>query len=289
MDVLRRGGEKALGGLRRRERRVAYAGGEGLPIREEIVQEWEGADVVVTRNGYGSLCLNTPRAMFVDVDGASVAAGLWGCAGLLLGAVAGAVAGPWLLELPKSRLLGALAGAAILWALATLVARIRQAVDLRYSNPLEWVRGRVASWCDSHPPWSVRLYQTPAGVRLLVMHGAFEPTSEEARAFMKLVGADPLYVRMCELQKCFRARVSPKPWRVGMTAHFKAGGTWPVLDEAKLSRRSEWVLQYEAQSARHASCRYVETLGSRRSDPRVEEVRRIHDELSRAETRLEIA
>jgi hypothetical protein len=121
------------------------------------------------------------------------------------------------------------------------------------------------------------------------MHGAFEPTSEEARAFMKLVGADPLYVRMCELQKCFRARVSPKPWRVGVTAHFKAGGTWPVLDEAKLSRRSEWVLQYEAQSARHASCRYVETLGSRRSDPRVEEVRRIHDELSRAETRLEIA
>src|SRR5512147_1033703 len=58
LEVLRLGGEKALEGLRRRERRVAYAGGEGLPIREEIVREWEGAEAVVTRNSYGSLCLN---------------------------------------------------------------------------------------------------------------------------------------------------------------------------------------------------------------------------------------
>ena len=101
LDVLRRGGEGALAGLRRRERRVAYAGGDGLPIREEIAQEWEGAEVVVTRNGYGSLCLNTPRAMFVDVDGASSAVGLLGCLGILAGAFAGAMLGPWWPDLPK--------------------------------------------------------------------------------------------------------------------------------------------------------------------------------------------
>ena len=289
LDVLRRGGEKALRGLRRRERRVAYAGGEGLPIREEIVREWEGAEVVVTRNSYGALCLNARRAMFVDIDAKHAGAGCCGCLGVLAGAAAGAVAGPWWPDLPRPRLLGALAGAALLSGIAVLVARIRPALSLRHSDPLEWARRRIAAWCDLRPEWSVRIYETPAGVRLLVAHDTFDPTDARARAFMKFADADPLYVRMCELQKCFRARVSPKPWRIGMKTHFRAGGPWPILDEGQLARRSEWVREYEERSAGHASCRYVETVGTGRMAPGVEEVRRIHDDLSRADTRLEIA
>jgi hypothetical protein len=289
LEVLRLGGEKALEGLRRRERRVAYAGGEGLPIREEIVREWEGAEVAVTRNSYGSLCLNARRAMFVDIDGMPVASGCWGCLAILAGAVAGAITGPWWIDLSRPRLLGALAGAALFWGIALLAVRMGRALSLRRSNPLEWARRRIAAWCESHPEWSVRVYETPAGVRLLVAHAAFDPTDERARDFMRFVDADPLYARMCELQRCFRARVSPKPWRIGMEDHFRAGGTWPILDEAKLALRSEWIEEYEARSARHASCRYVETVGSGRTAPEVDEVRKIHDDLSKAETRLEIA
>ncbi|WP_245879372.1 hypothetical protein [Xanthomonas pisi] len=50
--------------LPRRERLAAY--GEGLPIREEIVAQ-EGS-LVLTRNSYGALCLNTPNVLFADVD-----------------------------------------------------------------------------------------------------------------------------------------------------------------------------------------------------------------------------
>jgi hypothetical protein len=289
LDVFRRGGEKALDGLKRRERRVAYAGGEGIPIREEIVQEWEGAEVVVTRNGYGSLCLNVPRAMFVDIDTRTASGGYWGCLGFLLGGAAGAIAGPWWPSLPAPRLIGAVAGAVLHSRVALFAARFVHARNLRYSLPVEWVRRRVTVWCESRPRWAVRLYETPAGVRLLVVHAEFDPADEEARAFMQFVGVDPLYARMCELQGCFRARVSPKPWRVGMATHFKAGGTWPVLDATKLAQRVEWVREYEERSARYASCRYVETVGSRQVHPRIQEVLRIHDDLSRAETRLEIA
>ena len=56
------GGEK----LERRERKVAYNGADGMPIREEIVER-HGEDIV-TRNGYGARCLNTPDVLFVDVD-----------------------------------------------------------------------------------------------------------------------------------------------------------------------------------------------------------------------------
>ncbi len=44
--------------LPRRDRKVAYNGAEGLPIREEILAAY--GETVVTRNSYGAHCLNTP-------------------------------------------------------------------------------------------------------------------------------------------------------------------------------------------------------------------------------------
>src|SRR5687768_18009586 len=52
--------------LPRRDHKVTYGGAEGLPIREEVVAR--SGSAVLTRNGYGALCLNTPDALFVDVD-----------------------------------------------------------------------------------------------------------------------------------------------------------------------------------------------------------------------------
>ncbi len=50
----------------RREPKTAYNGAAGMPIREEIVDRVGAA--VVTRNGYGALCLNTPEVLFADID-----------------------------------------------------------------------------------------------------------------------------------------------------------------------------------------------------------------------------
>ena len=50
----------------RKEERVAYNGSDGVPIREEIVAKYD--DVIITRNPYGSLCLNTPNVLFDDID-----------------------------------------------------------------------------------------------------------------------------------------------------------------------------------------------------------------------------
>ena len=60
-DRIAHKGEK----LERRERKLAYNGAEGVPIREEIVERH--GDTVVTRNGYGARCLNTPDVLFVDI------------------------------------------------------------------------------------------------------------------------------------------------------------------------------------------------------------------------------
>jgi hypothetical protein len=44
--------------LARRERKAAYNGASGVPIREEVLARV--GETVITRNGYGAHCLNPP-------------------------------------------------------------------------------------------------------------------------------------------------------------------------------------------------------------------------------------
>lgn len=292
LAVLRDRGEGALRDFTRRERVVAYSGADGLPIREEIVHEYPALDVVVTRNGYGALCLNTTQAMFVDVDRAEPAAGLPGCLGALVGALVGGVAAAVLGEmfaLPGGVVTGVFALAILGYYAGKLVGRVASARGGPGSAPLSWTKSRVEAWCASRPEWRVAVYETPAGVRLLPLHACFDAAEESPFEFMAFVRADPLYVRMCRLQRCFRARVSPKPWRAGIEDHFKTGGTWPVRDSRKLAVRAEWVRRYEQKASRFASCRLVEVVGDGATDPRVDAIRRRHDELCRVGSGRELA
>lgn len=285
--VLREGGAEALRSFTRRERVVAYSGSDGLPIREEIVQEWPSLDVVVTRNGYGVLCLNTTRAMFVDVDRpVSRILGV-GCGGALAGATAGGLVGTLLLH--WNVVASVLGGAFVVWGLTHGLARALERHDPRMRNPVAWAIGRARAWCESRPAWRIAAYETPAGARLLPLHAPFDAAEESTFEFMHFVRADPLYERMCRLQRCFRARVSPKPWRAGVQEHFRAGGTWPVRDTQKLARRARWLEGYERASRGYASCRFVEDVGSGKPDPDIEGIRSLHDEMSRARSDSDLA
>ena len=50
----------------KREERVAYNGSDGVPIREEVIKKCD--DVIITRNPYGALCLNTPDVLFASLS-----------------------------------------------------------------------------------------------------------------------------------------------------------------------------------------------------------------------------
>jgi len=90
--------------------------------------------------------------------------------------------------------------------------------------------------------------------------------------------------RRCQNQHCFRARVSPKPWRLNA----KMALITPVA-EHYLALRKEWVREYEAQSVGYASCRFLEEAGSGIVDPAARSVQKLHNELCRAESMLPLA
>lgn len=265
----------------RRERRQPYNGSEGVPIREEIIATH--GEVVLTRNSYGAVCLNTPNVFFADIDFHDEAScGLYlavvACL-TILGVVVGGLIHSWvvvLVAMVASVILGALIAGPI----------HRVFVQLKGGHE-RMAKARVARFWHSHPEWNFRLYRTPAGLRVLATQATFDPNSPAVAECFRALGTDPIYVRMCSRQHCFRARVSPKPWRIGIGRHLRPG-VWPV-DPAKLPVRERWIEEYERAAKDFASCRFLESLGSGTVDPAVAAVLQIHDELCRADSELPMA
>ena len=259
--------------LARREPKVPYNGAEGVPIREEVVERH--GEVVITRNAYGARCLNTPNVLFADIDFAAETP-----VRLIFATMAGLVALAVLigLRLDSFGLLAVLVLCALFGAnsLTGWLYRLR----LRFDGGAERLaRKRVLRFLAAHPDWGLRLYRTPAGLRVLATHRTFAPDDPEVARCFAAVGADPHYVRMCLRQQCFRARVSAKPWRIGIDQHLRPRpGVWPVAAE-RLAQRREWVARYETAAGDYAACAFIEALGNAVVAPAVAEVQHLHDAL----------
>ena len=299
--------------LPRRERKVAYNGADGVPIREEIVERH--GDCVVTRNAYGARCLNTPDVLFVDVDfepewDINRGGPRGGDAGAMRPARAGG-------RLAGAALMALLVGGIVAWlskgvapaliaaafVFVTGLLRVRKATRSRLDAPLssgnnapapalpphEQMLARLEAFTTAHPDWHLRLYRTPAGFRVLVMHDVFVPSEERVTDCFRSLGADAVYARMCRNQNCFRARVSAKPWRIEVWDHILPKGVWPI-QPAFAGKRSAWVTRYERAAKDYAACEFIGALGdAARVHPSAQAVQVVHDELSRAASGLPIA
>lgn len=269
--------------LARREPKVAYNGAVGVPIREEVLSRHK--DAVITRNLYGARCLNTPNVLFADIDFVvqSMPSSLnWI---ILLLMIAGLIFGKtytaWWLALFFAFGVGYFSYKITAWLWSQKIKAGETAE--------EQALNRIDTFLEKHIDWHVRIYRTPAGLRLLAMHQTFGSDDPEVSSVFKEIEADKIYVQMCANQHCFRARVSPKPWRIGIESHLKPRpGVWPI-NPARLPDRVRWVNEYEHKAEAYASCRFVAAKGSGRIDPAVDDVRQLHDDLCRANSELPLA
>ncbi|MES2696799.1 MAG: hypothetical protein V4773_25245 [Verrucomicrobiota bacterium] len=266
--------------LPRLERRVSY--NAGVPIREQILKRY--ADVVVTRNIYGARCLNTPDVLFADVDfKTTIPRPIWIACYVVVFALALAYT-VWrgsLRSIPIAFGLAVIAGA----LLAPLVNKIS---GLWRDKPEDIARKQIDVFLQSHPDWHVRLYRTPGGFRLLALHALFDPASPEVAEAFTTLGVDPLYAKLCRNQRCFRARLTPKPWRIGIPQIYPSPGSWPVKPE-HAAARSDWLRDYGNASAGFASCRFVCDLGSSKVHSKAATISALHDHLADALSGREIA
>ena len=265
--------------VKRRELKLTYNGAQGIPIREEVLSRHD--DAVITRNIYGARCLNVPDMLIADVDFDSRPDWRLRLASDVLAML---VAG--LLIVTGRSWQTTIAGIGVLIFVRPLLSKLlHRLAGLLESAPVR-ARRQLDEFIARHADWRLRVYRTPAGLRVIATHARFSPTSDAARAFFQAVGTDPVYAQMCLNQHCFRARLSAKPWRAGITDHVKPRpGVWPIRVE-RMPDRAAWVARYEQAAAAFSACRYETTLGAGKEDASLATLVALHDsECAALETR----
>lgn len=258
----------AAGGPRKLRERGEYYPDRRRP--EELLEEIfspEGALIAaITRNRYGAAVLNTDAMLIADVDlptepADQSSAGSGGLLGRLFG---------------RGR--------------TGSVDANEEDPDLR-GEPGHGRRGeehrqalaKIGQFCADHPDLGVRTYRTRNVFRLLVTGTGADPGSTQSQELLSDLGSDELYTLLCRVHDTYRARLSPKPWRLGLAAPATYGqravGTKQWL---------KWVADYDAASADVAVCRFIGSAGPAPSDVE-QQVIELHDRAVRHESGLRLA
>jgi hypothetical protein len=141
-------------------------------------------------------------------------------------------------------------------------------------------------WTASRSGWNWRIYRTKAGLRLLATHALFDPADPVCQSVFNAVNADPLYRKLCETQKCFRARLTPKPWRCGVP---NPPARWPFRDLQAERSFSDWDARYRPACQTKATCELLDA-GTGQVHDELKALVALHDEMTRANShRLALA
>lgn len=102
-----------------------------------------------------------------------------------------------------------------------------------------------------------RIYETHSGIRLIISGKPLPPSSAESKTLLKTFNSDWLYQILCAKQDCYRARLTPKPYRIKCKAHRVI---FP-RDEEQQSQLELWVKTYEQHAAKFGVCKFVKQIG----------------------------
>jgi len=90
----------------------------------------------------------------------------------------------------------------------------KQKMDADLASLLPFMTDLLQKRVASHPNECFRLYETPAGFRIMATHNIVLPSDDVVAEWFEYFYADTNYARLCQSQQCFRARVTAKPWRM---------------------------------------------------------------------------
>ncbi|MBT9393926.1 hypothetical protein KLP40_12200 [Hymenobacter sp. NST-14] len=222
------------------------------PLREHLVRRLPdgrgGTLAAITRNRYGSLILNTPGFMMLDVDDQD-------------------------LQPPPPPII-------LFEGLRRFFRRLfNQPSPPPLLPPDPTPRGqlqlRLAVWLQLHPTWNFRLYRTRLGFRLLVTHQLLEPNTDTATEVFKALRTDTTFVRLCQQQHCYRARLNPKPWRIG---YHRPPHQFPFDTPEQEQQQQAWQQEYTRRSQQYSVCEWLGEFGSGTVLPELKPLIQLHDD-----------
>jgi hypothetical protein len=136
---------------------------------------------------------------------------------------------------------------------------------------------KIEEYQKQNPAYTIKVYETFAGLRVVVTNQIFENYSDAAKKIFAALGADPLYVRLCEAQSCFRARLTPKPWRIKLD---RPASRFPRHEQSDINDFASWVQHYEMATRSVSTVKLVSIFGKGFEHPDVARVLAVHDQYS---------
>ena len=208
------------------------------PLREEIIDDLSihGERVAaVTRNSYGSLILNTTGALFIDID------------------------------YPEKT-----------WDVASggFLARLFGKSPSPKVDPDREILARIYAAAEAQRGLGLRVYRSANGFRCLATDRAYDPTAAETLTLLERFGCDPLYVKLCKSQECFRARLTPKFWRCNSP---RPPSRFPWASAKEESKYRDWERSYHKQTEGYTTCILVAEIGKTSVCESLEPIVALHD------------
>ncbi|MET1257202.1 hypothetical protein [Aliikangiella maris] len=118
-----------------------------------------------------------------------------------------------------------------------------------------------------------RIYETTKGVRVIGKK-YLAPEGKHYQHIMRKLNVDWLYITLSQKQQCYRARITPKPYRMRFrTIKIKS----PV--DCQTESYQQWAKEYAKASERYAVVKFVKSIGL---DFSTEPVIKFHDEACKA-------
>ena len=206
-------------------------------IREPILARWgTGGEewALVTRNRYGAEVLNTTILFIADIDFPPRKFSLW----------------------------------------STLRGWLRREWGSDRDHHIEsQIMATVQAALAQRHLSDYRLYRTPGGLRLILTDRRYQPKAPETLELLDFLEADPLYQRLVRQQACFRARLTPKPWRIRCSG---PPVSYPWVDAVAEQRFTTWLSRYQTASRGFRACALRVAMGEVR-DPELAELVAWHD------------
>ncbi|WP_201633129.1 hypothetical protein [Psychrobacter immobilis] len=301
----------------RRERREEYNEGNSIPIREQIVSKHDFPEnelsnniaaetqLIVTRNSYGAQVANVDNIAIIDVDSKDLLGHLYPehySPNGFMPAIPTYQSKPssklkiWVFILVFILIASVIAwlGLSWLWLLAVMfgvtaylwqqASQRDKAYMQKYTaemNSLQpFITDLIQQRIISHPQESFRLYETPAGFRIIATHDTISPSDKLVEEWFEYFHADANYVRLSQVQQCFRARLTAKPWRMTEVENNKLAKDIPAKDfwfgsdntdvensieqrQDELKARKQWIVDYDRFAQGYRACHYVESMAGK--------------------------
>ena len=153
-------------------------------------------------------------------------------------------------------------------------------------TPGQVALARIEQWAASNASLGVRVYHTRGGLRVLVTNHLFDPAASSTQTILAAMGCDPLYVKLCRSQQCFRARLTPKPFRIGVdnpkVRHIAS-------TEAEKNAIATWSADYQTRSAQFGVCELAVQHNRVSAHPSIAPIIALHDQSCRVGSGLALA